>query len=244
MSQKYALVTGGSRGIGRECCLKLADAGYHILINYKSNIAEAEKTLQLVQERGVQGELLPFDVSDKADVDKTLGGWIEQQKGKHIEVLINNAGVRKDALMMWMTEEQWKSVLGSSLDAFYYVTRLVINGMLVKRYGRVVNIVSLSGLKGLPGQTNYSAAKAGVIGATKALAQEVARRGVTVNAVAPGFIRTEMTSDLKEEDLKPLIPMQRFGEAEEVADAVAFLASAKAAYITGTVLSINGGLYS
>ena len=244
MSQKYALVTGGSRGIGRECCLKLADAGYHILINYKSNVAEAEKTLQLVRGRGVQGELLPFDVSDKADVDKTLGGWIEQQTEKHIEVLINNAGIRKDALMMWMTEDQWKSVLGSSLDAFYYVTRLVINGMLVKRYGRIVNIVSLSGLKGLPGQTNYSAAKAGVIGATKALAQEVARRGVTVNAVAPGFIRTEMTSDLKEEDLKSLIPMQRFGEAEEVADAVAFLASAKAAYITGTVLSINGGLYS
>ena len=244
MKQKYALVTGGSRGIGRASCLKLAEQGYHILINYKSNLAEAEKTLQQVRERGVEGELLRFDVSDKNDVDTTLGGWIEQQKEKYIEVLVNNAGIRQDALMIWMTGEQWRNVLGASLDAFYYVTRLVINGMLTKKYGRIVNVVSLSGLKGLPGQTNYSAAKAGVIGATKALAQEVARRGVTVNAVAPGFIRTDMTRDLKEEDLKSLIPMQRFGEADEVADAIAFLASAKASYITGAVLSINGGLYS
>lgn len=244
MKQKYALVTGGSRGIGRASCLKLAELGYHILINYKSNITEAEKTLQLVREHGVEGELLRFDVSDKNDVDATLGGWIDQQKEKYIEVLVNNAGIRQDALMIWMTGEQWKNVLGSSLDAFYYVTRLVINGMLTKKYGRIVNVVSLSGLKGLPGQTNYSAAKAGVIGATKALAQEVARRGITVNAVAPGFIKTDMTRDLNEEDLKSLIPMQRFGEADEVADAIAFLASAKASYITGTVLSINGGLYS
>jgi 3-oxoacyl-[acyl-carrier protein] reductase len=244
MSEKYALVTGGSRGIGRAACLKLAEQGYHILINYKDNITEAEKTRQLVQEKGVQGELLPFDVADKAVVDNALGGWIDQQKGKHIEVLVNNAGIRQDALMIWMTEPQWKNVLGSSLDAFYYVTRLVINDMLARKYGRVVNVVSLSGLKGLPGQTNYSAAKAGVIGATKALAQEVARRGVTVNAVAPGFIRTDMTQDLNEEDLKPLIPMQRFGEPGEVADAIAFLASRKASYITGAVLSINGGLYT
>jgi 3-oxoacyl-[acyl-carrier protein] reductase len=244
MSEKYALVTGGSRGIGRAACLKLAEQGYHILINYKDNITEAEKTRQLVLEKGVQGELLSFDVADKTVVDKALGGWIDQQKGKHIEVLVNNAGIRQDALMIWMTEPQWKNVLGSSLDAFYYVTRLVINDMLARKYGRVVNVVSLSGLKGLPGQTNYAAAKAGVIGATKALAQEVARRGVTVNAVAPGFIRTDMTRDLKEEELKPLIPMQRFGEAEEVADAIAFLASRKASYITGAVLSINGGLYT
>src|SRR5690606_29845236 len=155
-----------------------------------------------------------------------------------------NAGVRQDALMMWMTDEQWKSVTGSSLDGFFYVTRLLLTPMLSRRYGRVVSVVSLSGIKGMAGQANYSAAKAGVIGATKALAQEVARRNVTVNAVAPGFIRTDMTSDLNEEELKKLIPMQRFGEPEEVADAVVFLASAKASYITGTVLSINGGLYS
>jgi 3-oxoacyl-[acyl-carrier protein] reductase len=241
---KYALVTGGSRGIGRAVCLKLAEQGYSILINYKSNEEEAKKTLAMVEEKGVSGELMKFDVGNKASVDEVLGAWIDNNKEKLIEVLVNNAGIRQDALMMWMTDDQWKNVLGSSLDGFYYVTRHVINGMLVKRYGRIVNVVSLSGLKGLPGQTNYSAAKAGVIGATKALAQEVARRGITVNAVAPGFIRTDMTQDLKEADLKSLIPMQRFGEPEEVADAIVFLASPKASYITGTVLSINGGLYS
>lgn len=241
---KYALVTGGSRGIGRSVSVQLAEQGYRILINYKSNEAEALKTLELVRAKGSDGELLKFDVSDKTAVDAVLGNWIEGNKDKVIEVLVNNAGIRQDALMIWMTEEQWKNVLGSSLDGFYYVTRLVITGMLTKKYGRIVNVVSLSGIKGMPGQTNYSAAKAGVIGATKALAQEVARRGVTVNAVAPGFIRTDMTQDLKEEDLKSLIPMQRFGLPEEVADAIVFLASPKASYITGTVLSINGGLYS
>ncbi|MEO7991421.1 MAG: 3-oxoacyl-ACP reductase FabG [Chryseolinea sp.] len=241
---KYALVTGGSRGIGRAICLKLAEQGYNILINYKSNDVEAAKTAELAGEKGVKTELLKFDVSDKAQVDLVLGGWIENNKDKEVEVLINNAGIREDALMIWMTDEQWKNVLGSSLDAFYYVTRQVINSMLVKRYGRIVSVVSLSGLKGMPGQVNYSAAKAGVIGATKALAQEVARRGITVNAVAPGFIRTDMTQDLNEKDLKGLIPMQRFGEPDEVAEAVVFLASPKASYITANVLSINGGLYS
>jgi 3-oxoacyl-[acyl-carrier protein] reductase len=241
---KYALVTGGSRGIGRAVCLKLAEQGYTLLINYKSNEAEAGKTLDLIREKGADGELMKFDVSNKLQTESVLGAWLEKSKEHVIEVLVNNAGIRQDALMLWMTDEQWKDVIGSSLDGFYYVTRLVINGMLAKKYGRIVNVVSLSGLKGMPGQTNYSAAKAGVIGATKALAQEVARRGVTVNAVAPGFIRTDMTRDLKEADLKTLIPMQRFGEPEEVADAIVFLASPKASYITGTVLSINGGLYS
>jgi 3-oxoacyl-[acyl-carrier protein] reductase len=241
---KYALVTGGSRGIGRAVSVKLAEQGYAILINYRSNEAEALKTLELVKEKGSSGEILRFDVSKKAEVDSVLGGWIENNKDAKIEVLVNNAGIRQDALMIWMEEEQWNNVLGASLNGFYYVTKLVVNSMLIQRYGRIVNMVSLSGLKGMPGQTNYSAAKAGVIGATKALAQEVARRGVTVNAIAPGFIKTDMTSDLSEKDLKALIPMQRFGEPEEVADAVVFLASAKASYITGNVLSINGGLYS
>ena len=241
---KYALVTGGSRGIGRAICIKLAEQGYNILINYKSNETEANKTAEIVRQKNVQAELLKFDVSNKNEVDSILAGWVEKNKDTPIEVLVNNAGIREDALMIWMTEEQWKNVLGSSLDAFYYVTRQVLNGMLASKYGRIVNIVSLSGLKGMPGQTNYSAAKAGVIGATKALAQEVARRGVTVNAVAPGFIRTDMTQDLNEQELKGLIPMKRFGEPDEVADAVVFLASPKASYITGNVLSINGGLYS
>jgi 3-oxoacyl-[acyl-carrier protein] reductase len=241
---KYALVTGGSRGIGRAICIKLAEEGYSIIINYKSNDAEANKTAEIVRQKNVQAELLKFDVSNKNEVDSILGGWVEKNKDTPLEVLINNAGIREDALMIWMTEEQWRNVLGSSLDAFYYVTRHVLNGMLANKYGRIVNVVSLSGIKGMPGQTNYSAAKAGVIGATKALAQEVARRGVTVNAVAPGFIRTDMTQDLNEQELKGLVPMKRFGEPEEVADAVAFLASPKASYITANVLSINGGLYS
>lgn len=241
---KYALVTGGSRGIGRAVCIKLASMGYHILINYKSNNTEARETLRLVQQKNVSGQLLKFDVSSKSETDAVLGGWIDSNKDGKIEVLVNNAGVRQDALLMWMTEEQWKNVLGSSLDSFYNVTRLVVTPMLANRYGRIVNVVSLSGIKGMPGQTNYSAAKAGVIGATKALAQEVARRGVTVNAVAPGFIRTDMTRDLNEAELSKLIPMQRFGEPEEVADAIAFLASPQASYVTATVLSINGGLYS
>jgi 3-oxoacyl-[acyl-carrier protein] reductase len=242
--EKYALVTGGSRGIGRAVSIRLAEQGYYILINYKNNKTEADKTLQMLKEKGSDGELLQFDVSDKKSVDEVLGGWIEKNKDRSIEVLVNNAGIRQDALMIWMSEEQWKNVLSSSLDGFYYVTRLVVNSMLAKKYGRIVNVVSLSGLKGMPGQTNYSAAKAGVIGATKALAQEVARRGVTVNAVAPGFIRTDKTQDLKEEDLRSIIPMQRFGEPDEVAEAIVFLASPKASYITGAVLSINGGLYS
>lgn len=241
---KYALVTGGSRGIGRAICMKLAEEGYNIIINYKSNEAEANKTAEMVREKNVEAELLPFNVSDKADVDAVLGGWVEKHKEKTIEVLVNNAGVREDALMIWMTDEQWQNVLGSSLHAFYYVTRHVVNGMLANKYGRIVSVVSLSGIKGMPGQTNYSAAKAGVIGATKALAQEVGRRGVTVNAVAPGFIRTDMTQDLNEKELQNLIPMRRFGEPDEVADTVVFLASKKASYITGTVISINGGLYS
>jgi 3-oxoacyl-[acyl-carrier protein] reductase len=241
---KYALVTGGSRGIGRAVCLRLADAGYNILITYKSNQEEAEKTLSLIEEKGVTGKLLQFDVGDHRQVEQVLSNWIAENPECIVEVLVNNAGIRNDGLMIWMEEKQWREVIDASLDGFFYVTKAVLNGMLTKKYGRIVNIVSLSGLKGMPGQVNYSAAKAGVIGATKALAQEVARRGVTVNAVAPGFIKTDMTRDLSEADLKKLIPMQRFGEASEVAEAVNFLASPAASYITGEVISINGGLYS
>ncbi len=241
---KCALVTGGSRGIGRAICQKLAAQGYYILVNYKGNEAEANKTLALINDAGANGELLRFDVADKNDINLVLGNWIEANQEKYIEVLVNNAGIKDDMLMMWMKDEQWDSVIKTSLDGFFYVTRLVLNGMLLKKYGRIVNVVSLSGLKGLPGQTNYSAAKAGVIGATKALAQEVGRRGITVNAVAPGFIRTDMTEGLDEKQLSAMIPVKRFGTPEEVAHAVAFLATAEASYITGEVLSVNGGLYS
>lgn len=241
---KFALVTGGSRGIGRAVCIKLAEMGYNILINYKANETEANQTLSLIREKGVDGEIIQFDVSDRAQVQSTLGSWMESNPDKIIEVLVNNAGIRQDALMMWMKDEQWDSVVDTSLGGFFYVTRLVVNSMLMKKYGRIINIVSLSGLKGLPGQTNYSAAKAGVIGATKALAQEIGRKGITVNAVAPGFIKTDMTGDLNEAELKAMIPLKRFGLPEEVAHTVGFLATEGAAYITGEVISVNGGLYS
>src|SRR5581483_200170 len=235
---KCALVTGGSRGIGRAVCYKMAEMGYYVLVNYKANEQEAQKTLAQIRENGGNGELLKFDVANKDEVNQVLNNWIEANPENYIEVLVNNAGIKDDVLMMWMKDEQWDNVLGTSLDGFFYVTRAVMNSMLMKKYGRIVNIVSLSGLKGLPGQVNYSAAKAGVIGATKALAQEVARRGITVNAVAPGFITTDMTEGLDEKELKSMIPVKRFGTPEEVAHAVGFLASAHAAYITGEVLSI------
>jgi 3-oxoacyl-[acyl-carrier protein] reductase len=241
---KFALVTGGSRGIGRAVCIKLAGMGYNMLINYRSNENEARQTLALVKEKGVDGEILQFDVSDAADVKTKLGGWMEANEDKVIEVLVNNAGIREDGLMMWMKDEQWDNVINTNLDGFFYVTRLVVNSMLMKKFGRIINIVSLSGLKGLPGQVNYSAAKAGVIGATKALAQEIGRKGITVNAVAPGFIKTDMTEGLNESELKAMIPLKRFGLPEEVAAIVGFLASAEAAYITAEVISVNGGLYS
>jgi len=242
---KCALVTGGSRGIGRAICLKMASLDYHVLINYKSNTEEANNTLSQIAQSGGSGELLQFDVADRQQVKNVLGGWIESNEdNKYIEVLVNNAGIRDDSLMAWMGEEQWDNVLKTNLDSFFAVTRLVLNSMLGRKYGRIINIVSLSGIKGLAGQTNYSAAKAGVIGATKALAQEVGRQGITVNALAPGFIKTDMTEGLDEKELKALIPAKRFGLPEEVAHAAAFFASAEAAYITGQVLSINGGLYT
>jgi len=240
---KYALVTGGSRGIGRAVCLQLAEMGYPVLINYASNREAAEETKRLVEAKGVVAELLPFNVANVEEVDSALNGWAEKHPDDYIALLVNNAGIRQDSLMVFMQNEQWSNVLDISLNGFFYVTRRLLKDMLTKRYGRIVNVVSLSGLKGLPGQTNYSAAKAAVIGATKALAQEVAPRKITVNAVAPGFIATDMTKDLDEKQLKTMIPAGRFGQPEEVAALVGFLASEQASYITGEVISINGGLY-
>ncbi|PLX10584.1 MAG: 3-oxoacyl-ACP reductase FabG [Marinilabiliales bacterium] len=241
---KFAVVTGGSRGIGKAICIEIAKMGYHVLINYRSNHDEAENTLNQIKEGGGSGELMKFDVSNPDEIKASLSSWKEKNPESVIEVLVNNAGIRKDALIMWMKDEDWKDVLNTNLDSFYYITKQLIQDMIVNRYGRVVNVVSLSGIKGLPGQTNYSAAKGGVIAASKALAQEVAKKNVTVNCVAPGFIKTDMTAELEEKDLKRMIPMSRFGNAEEVAHVVSFLASPNASYVTGEVISVNGGLYT
>ncbi len=244
MQNKYALVTGGSRGIGRAVCLKMAQLGYGVLVTYKGNKDAAEETAQLVRELNCPAEVLCFDVANREEVRSVLGGWMDSNKDKIIEILVNNAGVRMDSLLPMMNDEQWDSVINTSLQGMYNMTKQVITPMVMNRYGRIINMVSLSGLKGMAGQVNYSAAKAGMIGATKALAQEVARRNITVNAIAPGFIRTDMTADLDEKELVNLIPAKRFGTAEEVADLAGFLASKSSAYITGQVISINGGLYS
>ena len=238
---KTALVTGGSRGIGRAVTLSLARLGYHVLINYVSNETAARETLDAI---GGQGELLRFDVGDPEAVKAAVEGWQAAHPEEWIEVLVNNAGIRKDNLLIWMEPNEWQSVINTNLNSFFNVTRAVIQPMLLHKYGRIVNIASLSGIKGLPGQANYSAAKGGLIAATKALAQEVARKKVTVNAVAPGFIETDMTEGLDEASLKKLIPANRFGTPEEVADLVAFLVSPQAGYITGNVVSINGGMYT
>ena len=239
--KKYALVTGGSRGIGRAICRKLASMGYHVLINYVSREDAALQTLELI---GGQGELLRFDVADPEAVAAAVSLWRQAHPAEYIEVLVNNAGIRRDNLLIWMEPEDWRKVLDTTLGGFYNVTKAVLQPMLLHKYGRIINVSSLSGLKGLPGQTNYSAAKGGLIAATKALAQEVARKKVTVNAVAPGFIRTDMVEGLDEAALKKDIPAARFGEPEEVASIVGFLASEEASYITGEVISVNGGLYS
>lgn len=241
---QYALVTGGSRGIGRAVCLELARRGYPLLINYATSEAAAEETLRAVEAAGGTGCLMRFDVSDVQQVDQALTRWEEEHPDDYIAVAVNNAGIREDALMVFMSDENWSKVLGTNLDGSFFVTRRVLKNMLTRRWGRIVNIASLSGLKGLPGQTNYAAAKAALIGMTKALAQETAPRKVTVNAVAPGFIATDMTRGLDENELKKLIPLGRFGKPEEVAATVGFLVSDQAAYITGQVISVNGGLYT
>lgn len=242
---KYALVTGASRGIGKATALKLAaELRYNIVLNYRSNVFAAKETKQQIEEMGVKCSLLPFDVSDTEETKKALDNWEEQHPDAVIEVLVNNAGITKDGLFMWMKKEDWDQVINTSLNGFFNVTNHLIQKMLKNRYGRIINMVSVSGVKGTPGQTNYSAAKGAVVAATKALAQEIAKRKVTVNAVAPGFIRSDMTQEMDEKELKKMIPVNRFGEVEEVADLVCFLASKKSSYITGEVININGGIYS
>ncbi len=211
---KYALVTGGSRGIGRAVAVSLAKMGYHVLINYHSRTDEALKTLEIITENGGTGEIMQFDVGSIDATEAVLGKWLDEHQDDYIEVLVNNAGHTKDNLLMWMTPEEWHSVINTNLNSFFYVTRLVLKGMLYKRYGRIINVTSLSGQKGLPGQANYSASKAGVVAATKSLAQEVGKKNVTVNCVAPGFIKTDMTAAINENDLKPLIPLSCISKIE------------------------------
>lgn len=241
---KYALVTGGSRGIGKAVCQRLAATGIPVIINYQSNDEAARETLLSITSQGGAAELLKFDVSDKGAVETALGQWEQEHPDDYIAYLVNNAGISRDNVMFMMTDQEWNSVMDTTLGGFFYVTRFLLPKMMRRGHGgRIVNMSSLSGLKGLAGQTNYCAAKSAIIGATRALAQETASRGVTVNAVAPGFIESDMTRNLPQDDLKKMIPMKRFGKPEEVASLVGFLCSDEAAYITGEVVSINGGLY-
>ncbi len=237
---KIALITGAGRGLGRGIALRLAGEGYDIWANYRSDSVSAESLKSKIESMGRKCELLKFDVGDEAAVKESLGKKLETAIP---EVLVNNAGFSKDGLLMWMPEEDWHSVLNVSLSGFYNITKSVLFGMMEKRRGKIINIVSTAGENGLPGQVNYSAAKAGIIGATKSLAKEVARRGILVNAVSPGFINTDMTADLPRAELEKNIPLERFGEVKEVAGVVSFLCSDDASYITGQVISVNGGMY-
>jgi 3-oxoacyl-[acyl-carrier protein] reductase len=235
-----ALITGGNKGIGAAIVRTLARDGFDIWLNYRSDHEAAKEVARQVGESGRTCRLLPFDVADSDSVKSALSPVLETETPL---VLVNNAGFSKDGLLIWMEEPEWKETLSVHLDGFFFVTKTVLFGMLKRRSGRIINIVSTSGQSGVAGQTNYSAAKAGLIGATKSLALEVAKRNILVNAVSPGFIETEMTSGLPSDRILPLIPLGRMGKPEEVAEVVGFLASGKASYITGQVLSVNGGVY-
>ena len=236
---KIALVTGASRGIGAAIAKTLARDGFDIWLNYHSNHAAAAEVAANIEQRGRQCRRLPFDVANAEAVEAALAPLLAEETPF---ALVNNAGFARDGVMALMRCEDWQSVLRVHLDGFFLVTRLVVTRMLRKRAGRIVNIVSTSGQTGVGGQVNYSAAKAGLIGATRSLAAEVAKRKILVNAVSPGFIETEMTAELPADKILPSIPLGRFGQPQEVADTVSFLCSERASYITGQVISVNGGI--
>ena len=243
MSERVALVTGGSRGIGRATALALAERGFEVAVNYRARAEEAKATLEKIHRSGGEGILVQADVGHPGEVD-AMFGHVEDALGR-VDVLVNNAGVRADALGVRMTFDQWRSVMDAGLTGAFACSRRGLRGMIGQGWGRVVNVASVAALRGSPGQANYSAAKAGLIGLTRALAREVARKNVTVNAVAPGLIDTELTSSLtaaQRQRLLAEIPMGRAGTAEEVAQLVAFLCSNEAAYITGAVVVADGGM--
>lgn len=230
--------------MGRAVCIRLAQMGIPVLVNYQSNIGAAQEVMDIIVSNGGSAQLMPFDVAKKEDVENAIDAWEKEHPDDYIAYLVNNAGIRRDNVMFMMPDEDWHSVIDISVNGMFYVTRRLLPKMMMRKHGgRIVNMSSLSGLKGLAGQTNYCAAKSAIIGATRALAQECAARNVTVNAVAPGFIETDMTKDLPQEEMVKMIPMRRFGKAEEVAALVGFLCSEEAAYITGEVININGGLF-
>ncbi len=238
--QDIALITGASRGIGAAIAVRLARDGYNIWLNYRRNHEAAQAVAARVRDLGRECTLLPFDVSDGSAAQEALENILRERCPY---ILVNNSGVNRDGLLFWMSREDWKDVLNVSLDGFYHVTSRIVGLMMQKKRGRIINIVSTSGQAGMAGQVNYSAAKAGLIGATRALAKEVARSGVLVNAVSPGFVETDMTKDLPKPEILKMIPLRRFGTCEEVAAVVAFLCSEDASYITGQVLNVNGGVY-
>lgn len=241
LTNKYALVTGGSRGIGRATCVQLARMGYNILINYLNNAEAASETARQVNAVGQLAECLQFDISSQEQVDNSINGWVENNPDCVIEVLVNNAGLRRDNLFVWINKKEWESVFHTNVDGFYHVSRRVLRAMIKQRYGRIVTVVSMAGVLGPQGQTHYAASKAALIAATKSLSKEVGKRNVTVNTVAPGFIRTEMIADIDEESRAKGIPVKRFGEPEEVASLIGFLCSDKAGFITGETMNIDGG---
>lgn len=237
---RTALVTGASKGIGAAIALQLARDGFDLWLNYRSDHNGAERVRAEVESLNAACHLIPYDIADPDATATALEPLLADQTPF---ALVNNAGVARDGIMALMRPDDWKQVLSVTLDGFFYTTKLVIKSMLRKKKGRIVNISSTSGQTGVGGQVNYATAKAGVIGATRALAAEVARRNILVNAVAPGFITTDMTAELPKEQILPNIPQRRFGTPEEVAALVGFLCSEASSYITGQVIGVNGGVY-